>query len=83
MSRFRPIPPSAYPVDFSVSKTKRGDIQHQRPMVRDEPVLPKQRSISPRKRKRTELDEPGPSFQDDAFVYLDQPQTRANVFIHF
>jgi hypothetical protein len=85
MSRFRPIPPRAAVVEFTMKKTSRGEVQQQREMDRTPPSRGPEGhpSMSPRKRQR--MEDEGVSetnIQDDAFVYVDPPQGQGHVFLH-
>jgi len=83
MSRFRPIPPRAEVVEFSVKKTSRGEVQQQKVLDRTPPSGGGQASTSPRKRQRIEIEDIAETnIPDDAFVYVDPPQGPGHVCIH-
>jgi len=81
MRGFRPIPPRAAVVEFSVKKTARGEVQQQKVMDQTLPSRGGQPSTSPRKRQRMEdEDVSGTNIQEDAFVYVD-PQGQGHVCV--
>ena len=83
--RFRPIPPRAQAVEFSLKKTSRGEVQEQKVIERTLPSGGGQPSTSPRKRQRMEDEEVSATNipEDDAFLYVELPQAQGHVSVQF